>query len=155
MTSGSTRIRTVAIATLVVAGLVGWGLSWYVLFRPLKGESSIGEKITIRRKWGNAFRVEIDRNSDGKIDYRSIPDPKRPLAVSPLEFWTDNDFDGGMELHIVLGHDAERPARLFEFDTDGDGIPEVILKGDDADAAYGEWLRKHEADPIQGPQPRP
>ena len=110
MTSGSTRIRTVAIATLVVAGLVGWGLSWHVLFRPLKGESYIGEKITIRRKWGNAIRVEIDRNSDGKIDYRSIPDSKKPLGVSPIE-----SIQGNCLLKIDLryyGIECGRDARL-------------------------------------------
>ncbi len=131
-------------------------VGWFFLFRPVVVTDFQGEKIRVKQRWGRPTLVEIDRNSDGMIDYIGIPNPKGDLddvlVVTPTEFWSDDDFDGVMEIHIVLGLESERPARVFEVDQDGDGIPDVILTGGDADAAYLNWLGKHAADPIRGPQ---
>ena len=121
------RAGLAAIAAVVILAFIL--ASWY-LFR-WKHLTPNGYDATLQYRWGEPYRLEVDRNHDGSIDMLiELHTGKSGLVVD--EMWVDTDHDGRFDQDFIL-----RDSKFIaELDTDGDGSYDKTLTGDDARKIY-------------------
>lgn len=86
-------------------------------------------RITFKWRWGKAAEVAIDSNSDGLLDFRLLYHRWATdfHTHEPYnEAWESSSCDGHLDRHMLIsGMQLER----LDYDSDGDGAPDVSLFG--------------------------
>lgn len=128
------RRAVVSIAVFLVLLLC----AFLYLFREDRAEVEGLGSARMEYRWGKPHLLKIDRNRDGRVDYRALMQGTGWHAA-PLQVWVDEDHDGFFEMNVVLSGGAAQSVRR---DSDKDGTYESEITGVLARREYDAWQNR-------------
>jgi len=151
----------VSVRVYILLGCLGAFLAvvGVYLFRVEVLEAGYLGEVSVKYKWGYPAELRQDLDEDGSNDLVERLDAPfgRYAAHTTLvtEGFYDTDFEGQLDAHVIFQGEGGA-IKVVELDRDGDGVFEVLLRGEEAQEENEKMLwgftrtGKEESTPIAG-----